>query len=80
MCEYCTTRASNKIIKDIDNDNEDRLEVVRLAAGTCNFLKVELDATDEDGYKAVDYFPILYCPMCGRKINRQIKFRGKVVD
>lgn len=64
MCEYCTTKASNKIIKDVDNDNEDKLEVVRLTGGRNNLLKVELNATDEDGYKASDYFPILYCPMC----------------
>lgn len=67
MCEYCITKASNKIIKDIDNDNEDKLEVVR--HGISNLLKVELNVTDEDGYKASDYFPILYCPMCGRKLG-----------
>ena len=33
------------------------------------YLNVELDATDEDGYKANDFFRVNYCPMCGRKLG-----------
>ena len=66
MCEYCNTRASNKKIEDVDNDEQDFAQVVILSDSAK--LYVELDAEDIDGYKASDFFDINYCPMCGEKI------------
>lgn len=66
MCEYCGKRASNKPIKDVDDDTEDKITVVFLRSP---MLNVELDAEDADGYKASDFFEINYCPMCGRKLE-----------
>ena len=66
MCEYCNKKVRNKKIKDIDNDKEDGMFVVLLSEP---FANVELNAIDEDGYKASDFFKINYCPMCGRKLG-----------
>lgn len=66
MCEYCNKRAMNKPISDVDNDKEDSAIVTFLHIP---MLRVELNATDEDGYKAFDFFIINYCPMCGRKLG-----------
>lgn len=67
MCEYCERRTCNKKIEDVDNDKEDEMDVCIL--GNVPMLKVELDAEDNDGYKATDFFMINYCPMCGRKLE-----------
>jgi len=66
MCKYCNKRASNKKIEDIDNDEQDFAQVVIFPDSAK--LYVELDAEDNDGYKAGDFFDIKYCPMCGRKL------------
>ena len=66
MCEYCNKKVNNKKIKDVDNDKEDGIHVTFLDEP---YLNVELEATDEDGYKAEDFFRINYCPMCGRKLG-----------
>ena len=63
-CEYCYKKL-NKKIQDVDNDKEDEAKVIFLDRP---YLKVELDGTDSDGYKTVDFFEINYCPMCGRKL------------
>lgn len=65
MCQYCEKKANNKKIKDIDNDKKDFAQVVFLREPN---LYIELDAVDNDGYKACDFFKINYCPMCGRKL------------
>lgn len=62
MCEYCNKRASNKKIEDVDNDEQEFAQVVMLPDSPK--LYVELDAEDNDGYKASDFFNINYCPMC----------------
>ena len=67
MCEYCNKKVRNKIIKDIDNDNEDKLQIVFLH--NLYWLDVELEGEDPDGYKPEDFFKINYCPMCGRKLG-----------
>ena len=61
MCEYCGRKASNKPIADVDNDEEDKITIRFLREP---MLNIELNATDEDGYKAEDFFIINYCPMC----------------
>lgn len=61
MCEYCGRKALNKPIADVDNDEEDKITIRFLREP---MLNVELNATDEDGYKAEDFFIINYCPMC----------------
>ena len=61
MCEYCNKRVNNKKIKDVDNDKEDGIHITFVDKP---YLNVELEATDEDGYKAEDFFRINYCPMC----------------
>ena len=66
MCEYCNAKVRNKKIQDIDNDKEDGLYIVFLPEP---FANVELNAIDEDGYKASEFFKINYCPMCGRKLG-----------
>lgn len=66
MCEYCNKKVRNKKIQDIDNDEEDGMFIVFLDEP---YLNVELDATDQDGYKANDFFRVNYCPMCGRKLK-----------
>lgn len=66
MCKYCEKKANNKKIEDVDNDKEDGMYVAVL--GDRPTLIVELDAIDNDGYKAEDYFQINFCPMCGRKL------------
>lgn len=66
MCEYCKKKANNKKIKDIDNDKKDFAQVVFLREPN---LYIELDAVDNDGYKACDFFEINYCPMCGRRLS-----------
>lgn len=66
MCKYCSAKVRNKKIQDIDNDEEDGMYLVFLHEP---FLNVELNATDEDGYKASDFFKINYCPMCGRELG-----------
>ena len=43
------------------NDEEDKITIRFLREP---MLNVELNATDEDGYKAEDFFIINYCPMC----------------
>ncbi len=48
----------------IDNHKADSIEIAN-----DYMLHVELDAVDEDGFKAYDYFYINYCPMCGRKLG-----------
>lgn len=67
MCEYCDKRASNKIIKDIDEDETELMQVVNFKDN--NMLYVEIDGEDNDGYKPSDFFSINYCPMCGRKLG-----------
>ena len=67
MCDYCNKKVRNKKIKDVDNDIEDKISIVFLREP---MLDVTLDAIDSDGYKANDYFPINYCPMCGRDLRR----------
>lgn len=66
MCKYCKKKVNNKIIRDIDNDKEDKVMIVFLPKP---MLNIELDAIDDDGYKASDFFIINYCPMCGRRLN-----------
>lgn len=61
MCDYCNRKALNKPITDVDNDEEDKITIRFLREP---MLNVELNATDEDGYKAEDFFIIKYCPMC----------------
>lgn len=61
MCEYCNKRINNKKIKDVDNDKEDGIHITFLDKP---YLNVELETTDENGYKAEDFFRINYCPMC----------------
>lgn len=68
MCEYCANRIRNKRIKDIDEDKEDWLEVIYQKVHG-HMIYVELEGTDIDGYKTVDFFKINYCPMCGRKLR-----------
>jgi hypothetical protein len=72
MCKYCEKRVNNKKITDIDNDKEDWLEVI-LQGYSGNMIYVELDGTDNDGYKTCDFFKINYCPMCGRKLREEEK-------
>ena len=67
MCEYCEKIIRNKKIKDIDNDKEDWIEIVKHKERT--MLYVELDGIDDDGYKTSDFFLVNYCPMCGRKLG-----------
>lgn len=67
MCEYCNKKVRNKKFQDIDNDKEDSMSIVFLDRV---YLEVELDAIDEDGYKALDFFEINYCPKCGKKVRR----------
>lgn len=67
VCEYCNKKVRNKKFQDIDNDKEDSMSIVFLDRV---YLEVELDAIDEDGYKALDYFEINYCPKCGKKVRR----------
>lgn len=64
MCEYCDKKIRNKKIKDIDNDKEDWLEIIEQRLSHGPMIYVELDAKDNDGYKACDFFQINYCPMC----------------
>lgn len=66
MCEYCSKKIRNDKICDIDNDELDKAEIIFLREP---YLNVELDATDNDGYKANEFFRIYYCPMCGRKLG-----------
>ena len=66
MCQYCNKKANNKKLKDIDNGKETFGQVVFLEKPN---LYIELDATDNDGYKACDFFEIHYCPICGRKLE-----------
>ena len=67
MCEYCQRgKVINKMIKDIDNDEEEFAQIVFLPEP---LLRVDLDGEDKDGYKVSDYFEINYCPMCGRKLE-----------
>ena len=64
MCEYCDNRIKNKKIKDIDDDKQDWLEIIEQKKTFGPMIYVELDAIDNDGYKACDFFQINYCPMC----------------
>ena len=66
MCEYCEKKANNKKMQDIDNDIKDFIRVVFLPDAK---LHVQLDAVDADGYVAIDFFDIRYCPMCGRRLG-----------
>ena len=71
MCEYCLKRANNKGIKDVDNDDTEFAQVVILRPEN-PLLYVEIEGEDEDGYKPSDFFPINYCPMCGRKLDKEV--------
>ena len=72
MCEYCKKRVNNKIITDIDNDKEDIIEIRQVMIKKPVYtIYVELDGEDIDGYKPFDFFKINYCPMCGRKLNKE---------
>lgn len=63
MCEYCNKKIRNKKMKNIDNDKEEWQEIVEQSVHG-HMLYIELDATDNDGYKACSFFQINYCPMC----------------
>ena len=64
MCEYCNKNIKNKKMKDVDNDEKDWLEIINQELTHGPMIFVELDAIDDDGYKACDFFEIKYCPMC----------------
>lgn len=68
MCKYCDKKINNEKIRDIDNDNEVWLEIIYQSVHG-SMIYVELDGTDNDGYKTADFFNINYCPMCGRKLG-----------
>ena len=34
-------------------------------------LYVEIEGQDSDGYKPSQFFQINYCPMCGRKLEKE---------
>lgn len=68
MCEYCIRRANNRKQFNIDNEQNEFYRVF-LPPKQQPLLFVELNAEDEDGYKAIGYFRIEYCPMCGRKLG-----------
>lgn len=71
MCNYCHKNINNEKIKDIDNDEESSIEIVRLSFFDHEgyALRAELDGKDEDGYKCLDFFEVKFCPMCGRKLG-----------
>ena len=71
MCKYCHKNINNEKLKDIDNDEESSIEIVRQPYFDVvkYALYVQLDGKDEDGYKCSDFFHINYCPMCGRKLG-----------
>ena len=66
MCKYCNKIINNELINDIDNDKDDTAEIVFLKTP---MLNIKLEEEDPDGYKPEDFFPINYCPMCGRKLG-----------
>lgn len=67
MCKYCNKRADNKVQYNIDDEKVEFYRVF-LPPKQQPLLYVELNAEDEDGYKASSYFEINYCPKCGRKL------------
>lgn len=63
MCEYCM---ESKDRKDIDNNEEIKL---RLNEQMGNNLEINY----YHGAKTGRYIPIVYCPMCGRLVNKKAK-------
>lgn len=77
MCEYCEKRIKNKKILDIDNETETHIEIINQEKSWGHMLYVEIEGTDNDGYKPSQFFQISYCPMCGRKLRRNSSGRNK---
>lgn len=69
MCEYCEKRIKNKKILDIDNETVTHMEIINQEKNWGYMLYVEIEGQDNDGYKPSQFFQILYCPMCGRKLG-----------
>lgn len=68
-CSYCCNRTLNKKIPNVDIDKDVFAKVIR-ASGE-NWLQVQFNLKDEDGYQAVHFFNIKYCPRCGRKLSEE---------
>lgn len=68
MCEYCSNKQIGKKITDMDDAEGNFMFLSRQADGT--LLCCEMEGKDPDGYKPTDFFPIKYCPMCGKKLKR----------
>lgn len=73
MCRYCEKKINNKKIKDIDNEEETHMEIIQQKLSFGPMLYVEIAGEDEDGYKPSQFFQINYCPMCGRKLEKDGK-------
>lgn len=66
-CKYCFKRGLNKKILNIDEDKDVYMKIVKGSKDI--WLEVQFDLKDNDGYQAVHFFNIKYCPMCGRKLE-----------
>lgn len=68
-CCYCHNKALNRKILNVDNDKDVYAKVIK-ATGE-NWLEVQFDLKDNDGYQAVHFFKINYCPKCGKKLEEK---------